>query len=53
MYCGVDIEVERTILALFLADMRAGRDKSIEDRARAEVARLRVIAADTAAREVA
>ena len=36
------LEIERTILAIAAADLRAGRSFSIEDRARVEVAKLRV-----------
>ncbi|MFP4063699.1 MAG: CHC2 zinc finger domain-containing protein [Halochromatium sp.] len=46
MVDGVDIEVERTILKIAAADVRAGKSLSIEDRGRVEVARLRVAAAD-------
>ena len=53
LYCGIDVEVERTILRFVAADLRNGRTLTIEDRARAEVARLRVQAADAELREVA
>ncbi len=43
---GIDIEVERTILRIAAADLRARKAMSIEDRGRVEVARLRVAAAD-------
>ncbi|MCF7979731.1 MAG: hypothetical protein K9L82_17320 [Chromatiaceae bacterium] len=46
MVDGIDIEVERTILRIAAADLRAGKTLSIEDRGRVEVARLRVAAAD-------
>ncbi len=54
MVDGIDIEVERTILRIAAADLRAGKPLSIEDRGRIEVARLRVAAADVGiAQEVA
>jgi hypothetical protein len=43
---GIDIEVERMILRIAAAHLRAGRTLSIEDRGRVEVARLRVEAAN-------
>jgi len=43
---GVDMAVERMILRIAAADLRAGRTLSIEDRGRVEVARLRVEAAN-------
>jgi hypothetical protein len=39
------MEIERAILRIAAADLRAGRVLSIEDEARVEVARLRVLAA--------
>ena len=47
---GIDIEVERLILRIAAADLRAGRILSIEDRGRVAVARLRVEAANAADR---
>jgi len=43
---GIDMAVERMILRIAAADLRAGRMLSIEDRGRVEVARLRVEAAN-------
>jgi hypothetical protein len=43
---GIDIAVERMILRVAAADLRAGRTLTIEDRGRVEVARLRVEAAN-------
>jgi len=43
---GIDMAVERMILRIAAADLRAGRTLSIEDRGRVEVARLRVEAAN-------
>jgi hypothetical protein len=42
---GIDMTVERMILRIAAADLRAGRSLTIEDRGRVEVARLRVEAA--------
>ena len=39
------LELERTILRIVAADLRAGKELSAEDRARAKVARLRLQAA--------
>jgi hypothetical protein len=46
LVCGIDIEIERRILELVADGVRSGRELSIEDRARAEVARQRVAAAN-------
>jgi hypothetical protein len=43
---GIDMAVERMILRIAAADLRAGRTLSVEDRGRVEVARLRVEAAN-------
>jgi hypothetical protein len=43
---GIDMAVERMILRIAAADLRAGRSLTIEDRGRVEVARLRVEAAN-------
>ena len=43
---GIDLAVERMILRIAAADLRAGRSLSIEDRGRVAVARLRVAAAN-------
>jgi len=43
---GIDMAVERMILRIAAADLRAGRSLTIEDRGRVEVARLRVQAAN-------
>jgi hypothetical protein len=43
---GIDIGVERMILRIAAADLRAGRTLSIEDRGRVAVAQLRVKAAN-------
>ncbi|MCF7993450.1 MAG: hypothetical protein K9L88_01230 [Chromatiaceae bacterium] len=43
---GIDIAVERMILRIAAADLRAGRTLSIEDRGRVAVAQLRVEAAN-------
>jgi hypothetical protein len=43
---GVDMTVERMILRIAAADLRAERSLTIEDRGRVEVARLRVEAAN-------
>ena len=43
---GIDMAVERMILRIAAADLRAGRTLTIEDRGRVEVARLRVEAAN-------
>ncbi|MGB5833046.1 MAG: hypothetical protein WBG92_13780 [Thiohalocapsa sp.] len=42
---GIDIDVERAILRVVAADIRAGKAISAEDHGRAEVARQRVMAA--------
>ena len=47
---GIDMAVERMILRIAAADLRAGRSLSIEDRGRVEVARLRVEAANAGRR---
>jgi hypothetical protein len=47
---GIDIEVERLILRIAAADLRAGRLLAIEDRGRIAVARMRVEAANAADR---
>lgn len=40
------LDIERTVLRIVAADIRAGRQPSAEDRARVEVARLRLRAAE-------
>jgi len=43
---GIDLELERAILRIVAADAKAGKSISFEDRARAQLARLRVLAAE-------